>query len=543
MADGNLNISMTSDEKDLIKGQAKVMKQQDEMIEKYKKMLREAKKAAKEGGTELERFAAKTNKINRTPAQKYREEVEHLNQALKAGLINQETYNRAVARAGQAHNASFGASAVARLSSIAAVALYVKRVWDGITGSIQRANEEIAKIAERQKESAGGLGELSQLAETPEELRRMVADAKKTFAEGGAVSLDEAGKLQFALESAGISKYRKDVSQLQGSGTVRDATSLVNAAAALEAALGTKETGSFRDIVSKGFGASKISPAHMEDIVQAAAKSGSQGKALGIGDEELLASVAAISKVVGNADEAGTEVESLLKQIEKFGIAGGYLEGGKTLQEQVAAIDKLVKEGTDVREILGDRQEGIKAFRTLAGEEGTGLFNQAMKNIAEAERTDAFGVKVNLARQADPTLAAEQLRKRTAARSELSGEQKGTFKTVADALVEDLVADLREKGKGEFTIQQVRYLFERRRGHGMLGGMLGGSDEVFVREFGRFASEDTRESAKSIGVLLEESATSIRNAANQLEQAATNSGNTNAARANQAAAGGATEAR
>ena len=442
MPTGKADISFTSDETDLVKGQAKVIRQQDEMIQGYKKMLREAKKAAKDGGTELERFARKTNQINKAPAQRYREEMEKLNRALKAGLINQETYNRAVDRLGRKHRSALG-GAVGRVAALGTQFLGLTAIVGGVTRGISEMRNEIDRLGEQQAQDAPGLGELAQLAETPEDFRRMVAEAKKTRARGGAKSLGEAGELQFALESAGIASYRADVADLQATGTVRDATSLVNAAAALEAALGTAETGTFRDIVSKGFGASKVSPARMEEIVQAAALSGSQGKALGLQDEELLAAVASISKVTGSAGTAGTQVESLLKQIEKFGIAGGYLDSGKSLQEQVASIKQLVDDGTDIRDVLGDRQEGIKAFRQLSEAEGSALYQEAFRNVVNAERTDAFGRKVRLS-QSIPELSAFQAKEQAQARAELAGSETATYEQLADAVSSDLVAQARQ---------------------------------------------------------------------------------------------------
>jgi hypothetical protein len=96
---GGIDISFTSDETDLLKAQAKLIKQQEEMIEKYRKVGKEAKDAAKDGTKEMEKFAAATTKINRLPAEKYREEMLKLEKVLEAGKISQETFNRALGKA------------------------------------------------------------------------------------------------------------------------------------------------------------------------------------------------------------------------------------------------------------------------------------------------------------------------------------------------------------------------------------------------------------------------------------------------------------
>lgn len=564
MSDAGVNTTFTSDATQVIRDQAKVIRQQDEAIEKYRKLVTEAKKGGKErqkaeedARKELEKFAAATMKVNRTPLERYKEEMFKLNTALKAGKIDQETFNRAAAqaktafkdaggaaaKAGDQHKTAFGASAITRLGALVSVAASVKKSFDYLATSFAAANEEIDRMAAKQRESFGGLGELSQLAETPEQLQSLISEAKKTFAEGGAPTLGAAGELQFALESAGLGRYRAGVSQLQATGVVRDAKSMVDAAAALESALGRAETGEFTDIVSKAFGASKGAPARAEQILQAAALSGASAAALGMSDEELLAAVATVAKTTGSADTAGTQLQSLLKQIEKTGIGEGFLQGGKSLREQVQAIKSLESSGTELRDIIGDRMEAITGYRLLAS--GMDRFDANLREITDAERTDAFGRKVTLARTATPELAAEQLRRRTSARAELSAEQSATMRTVADALVEDLVADLRERGRGEFKIQEARKIFNRQRGRTSYSWLFGNDDETFIRRFGQFASEDTRVSMEAVGITIGRAAADeIRAAGAELRGAAAETGRdlTNAARANQAAVGGAVEA-
>ena len=64
MSDGNLDLKFTADENDLIKGQARLIKQQEALIEGYKKLATESKKGGKDAekaaaaaAKELDRFA------------------------------------------------------------------------------------------------------------------------------------------------------------------------------------------------------------------------------------------------------------------------------------------------------------------------------------------------------------------------------------------------------------------------------------------------------------------------------------------------------
>jgi len=315
----------------------------------------------------------------------------------------------------------------------------------------QRISDE---LAEKQRTAAGSIGELAQLAATPADYRRMVAAARKTYAEGGAKTEEEAYKLQFALESAGLGKQRETVSSLQSTGLVGNATDLVNAAAALTSALGEAETGKFQDIVSKAFGASLGAPARAEEIVQASAQSGAQAAALGISDEELLASVATIAKTFGSAPEAGTRVQSLLKQIEKEGIAKGQLPAGLSIQGYVGEIDKMIAGGQDIRSILGSRQEAIDAYRLLS--QNADRFTDNLDNINNAVETSAIDQKLAMAASVIPESRAAQLRQRAQASAELAGSREASLANLVETLRQEREQEVRRRGGTSLDVASER---------------------------------------------------------------------------------------
>jgi hypothetical protein len=528
---GQIDIIMHADEKDLIKGQAKVIKQQDEMIGKYKKMLREATSAAKGSKREMEKFAAATTKINRTPAERYRQELDKLNRSLKQGLITQETYNRAVGKLKSGHKAAFGGAALSQVMTFGAGVLSVGTAISGMTAALRGAREETDRLAQSQREATPDLAELAQMAETPADMQRMVAEAKKTFTEGGASSLGAAGALQFRLESAGVADLRKAFSDLQSSGLVRDTAVLADSAAALDAALGGAETGGFRALISKGFGASKGAPATVEQILQGAALGGAQAKAIGISDEQLLAAMSTVAKVSG-PERAATQVQSFLKQVEKFGIGEGYLQKGQTLREYVQSIQQQVSGGEDIRDILGDRQEGITAFRLLS--EGISRFDENLRNIETAQATDAFGKKVEIARTAVPSVMATHVRQQATARAEIAASQTATWSSLADALSEDVIGQLRQGGASEARVwaAQASDYLDR--------AVLG--DRFFIRQYEHMATPETRADIQATRQAMADTAAEMRSAAVELRESAQQVNHSDAARANQAAVGGAVEA-
>jgi hypothetical protein len=357
-------------------------------------------------------------------------------------------------KAGKSQEKAFGSGAANQLIGYAAGFIGVSAAIGKVVGLLREVIKLNDEAAAQQRQAAPGLGELAQLAESPEDFRRLVSEAKKTFAEGGAKDLEQAAGLQFALVSAGLGRERQAVAQLQGTGVVRDATGMITAAAAITSALGEEETGDFQAVVSKMFGASRGAPAFAQDILQATAQAGAQAGALGITDEELMGAVATISKTTGTAERAGTQVESFLKQVEKTGIGEGFLEAGLSMREYVAAIDKLVESGVAERDILGSRQEALTGYRLLS--KNVDAFNENIANIIDAERTDAFGRKVAYARDVQPDLQAAQALQRAEAQEQLAREREGTTAQFIQTLQKERVAQVQtERGTADAVIERM----------------------------------------------------------------------------------------
>lgn len=551
MSGGDLDIKLYGDASHVIKEQAKLIKQQEQAIETYKKMGSESKKAGKEAekaakdaekanaaaAKELDKFARATKDINRTPLEKYADEMLRLNRALKAGKIDQETFNRAVAKskqefqqAGQAGSQAFGTGAIANLASYAAQMASVAAAVELARKAIVAKREEENRLGENQLRDAPSLGMLAQVADTPEDLQRLQDEAKKTFAEGGAKTIGEAAALQFSLESGGVGNLRGDFSRMQASGLVPNASLMAEAAIKLTAGMGAAETGDFRSVVSKAFGAGKLGLGSAEELLSAAASTSSQASRLGLSDEELLASISTASAVVG-PNEAATQIEALLKGIEVEGIGSGMLQGGKTLREQVNAIAGLEKSGVDIRELLGGRQEAVKGFGILSSEQGRAAMSANLANIATSQQEDWFGKKASMA-ESIPANAAASAALKAKNRADLAGERTGDIENIADAVADDLVA-LQRQRNGEFmaTLQRGQNYVDRFFGN-----------ETFIRDNAAMASPDTQRGAELLGLTIDRVGETLDRAASNLERA-TETNYTNAARANQAVAGGAVEAR
>lgn len=524
---GNLDLKWTSDESEVTKAQDKLIKQLQETVEKYKRMAAEAKTSGKEmtksaasAARELDRFAKATKDINRTPLERYADTMRQLNQALKAGKIDQETFTRAVAKAktefqqaGDAGKRAFGPGAAGgvasyaerlmRVASAASAAAMAQRV-------LNAARQEAEEIGQKQFTEAPSLGMLAQVADTPEDLARLEAETKKTFAEGGARTIPEAAALQFALESGDAGNLRADFSRLQASGLVPDATMMAESAIKLIAGMGAKEAGDFRTVVSKAFGGAKLGLGSAEELLQSTASVSAQASRLGLSDEEVMAAVSTVSAIEGPA-EAATQIQALLKGIEVEGIGGGYLEKGKTLREQVARLKELEASGADIRDMLGGRQEAVKGYGQLASERGVASVEANLANIAAAEQEDWFGQKVKMA-EAIPSNTAAILARQRKNRAELAQEEVGIYENLADAMAYE---------QKEFKRRQY--------GGGFLGDVMAAGEGVGIgihrfltgnRQFigsglNAGVSEETRAAAAQV-----EAAMDLRDAAAELRNAA-----------------------
>lgn len=512
---GGIDIKLSGDEKDLLTAQAKVLKSQEEVIDKYKKMLREARNTSRKGRTELERFAAATTKINRTPAERYKQTIDKLQQALRAGHITQETYNRAVKRAkhemrgaGDQQENTFGSAARRKVmlwaTGIGAAVFSISRIAE----LLRKVNAESDRLAQKGRESEGGLGELAQLAENQAQFRRLVQQARETFRRGGTDTLGEAAQLVFSLESAGAAEERELFTQLGATKLVGQPAEFARAAATLVESIGGEETGTFRQIVSKAFGASKFSPSRADELLIAAARGGTSARALGMSDEELLAATAQLATARGTAAEGGTAVAALLKSLDKMGTFGG-----KGLEQSVAEISGMNLNAAELFELLG-RQEAVQGFRVL--EADPAKFREILAGVRQAQQQDVVGQKLRLA-ESEPMLLASQAQRQAAASLDLSGEALGSRRNLADALRQEILAGRRRSGKSEIS----NTLYELGLEAGQISGAI--SDERILRK----ALEGGGEAAAAAQRLLGPNAAAkieqtLNNAASRLDSAAAN---------------------
>ncbi|MCC6679863.1 MAG: phage tail tape measure protein [Phycisphaeraceae bacterium] len=327
---------------------------------------------------------------------------------------------------------------IGRLASMAAGYVSIGAAIAAATQALREFRQEQDEAGRAEREARRGVSSLAQLADTPEQFKGLVDAAKQTLAEGGARNLDEAARTVFALESAGQLDQRALFSSLAATGIVTDTDVLANAVSALIGSMGAGETGSARDIVSKGFGASKFAPSTVSQLLQGTARAGVAAGRLGISDEEVLGATTVGAKATGSADIAGSYLRALLINLDKQGVYQG-----QPLMKSVSQIQAMNLSTEDLFKYLGS-QEAVTMFGMLAANKP--LYGQAMREITQAQATDAVGRKLALP-DTDPGLRAAREAERQETRRLLDSQQRyGTAENLVDAALDAQMRSRAERG-------------------------------------------------------------------------------------------------
>ncbi len=574
----NTDISFTADERELLKAQAKVIKQQDQLIEKYKKVGKEGKKAGKDSTKAMEKYAATVKKMTATPIEKQKKEMIKLNAALKAGMITQTEYTRRVKQFNMAGSHAFGgmpgkimAATGAFASVTAAAGKYL-----GILEDFKTKSDELAG---KQRTDAESVGLLVQLAgNDPKKLAMLEGEARKTFREGGAKTYGGAAQQVFGLHSAGAGELRGLISELKQYNIVDSPAELVSAAKSMRDNLGEKETGNMEALFSKAFGASANTNSTADRLMAAASKGAQSAKFLKMSDEDLFAATAQMGDAANNVDTGGVQVAKYLAQLAKASVKGDYDFRGKSLRESVKMIDKEIEGGTSIFDILGENEGAIKTYRAISTE--TDIYDRNRRDVVAAEKDNMVRGMAVTARSS-PMLRAVRAQRIAENRKFMKQFNRGTDANYSQAIQADIEGSM--EGADPVTQWGVN------KGVGLLRSKVG--ERRFAGMTGAMASEETRAALRDSGIdtsgraqragaivlagpavadavlrsspaggmaggapvlidlmtkamhMLNGSSEKLDAAAGNLLEASEVGNQTSAARANQAAAGGATETR
>ena len=438
---------------------------------------RDKARAIRRENEQMGREARKVWEQTATPLERYNAKVDRLKQLLDAGHLSQQRYTQAVGEAkrelnaaGRASKGFFGSQSLSMIKSHLGAVTSVGGAIAAIVASMRTANQIAEQAATKAQQSRMGVGSLAQLAEgDPGRMKQLLGFTDQVMKAGGAETRDEAARLVFAAVSAGQEKQIGTVAGLRAAGVMEDPASQFRATSALQAAMGTRETGDFRALGSKALAASQIAPSSMSQLLEGAARAGGGAAALGLTDEELLAATAVASKVTGTASEAGTQIRSLLRSLARS-TAEGTLGGG-TLAEMVGGIEAKGMTAAGLQEFLGS-DEAVAGYRALR--QNRGEFTATTQAIREAEATDLLGRTMKLGGIDPSQRAAVEL---TKARGSLdvSRRKTGDAENLTDAFQSRMETLMRKAGYSEL------YLAARQAGQATLDWIPGVEGEQLSR--------------------------------------------------------------
>ncbi len=221
----------------------------------------------------------------------------------------------------------FGSAADGAVKDIAKMALQYVSVGAAVaavTKLIQVQNEERKRGLEIGKQAENALGKLIQLGGGDvTRTKQLIENAKRISTRGG-VSLERGANLEFVLGSLGLGAERDLFTDFFG---IADPEQLASGVATLQKGLGVKETGGAKQVLSKLLRAAAVSKATVSQFAPAASQVAASARAAGIGDEELLATLAEISKPAKTIDIAATQLDAFLNVLIKKSITGKGIVG------------------------------------------------------------------------------------------------------------------------------------------------------------------------------------------------------------------------
>jgi uncharacterized protein YoxC len=425
-------------------------------IEDLNKVL-DASQTTADGVTKAtKRMVEQAQKIKESndPQAKYNRQMQELGQLVKvAGLSLEDAqakamkYGAQLERASQAGEKAFGGAALQGISKMALQFAGVTSAIDMMTAALRAYGEEQRKAANDAVRARAGVGQLIQLAASDKDpaaaYRDLVAEADSYLAMGAASDRNEAATLTFDLAAAGLEKNdRAFAARMRASGTLTDVGQLAQSYDAMKTALGVGEVGTFEEFASKALAAGQVAPGTVEQLPRALARAGSNAKALGLRDEDVLAAGAVLAKEAGSPEEGGTKLNDLLGSLQRTGVDFT----GMSLPEM---IERLKTEDTGYGGVFKDNSGAIAAYRTLEA-------NLDSVRSLEADITRAQNQGLGAAATDLPNIDPQQRAANARLRAEgdlavVNGERLSRAENLRQAALADWSANLRRNSPGRGT--------------------------------------------------------------------------------------------
>ena len=340
-----------------------VVKAFDNVADAVKKVDEEYKKLAKES-RELDQIATRAMKSIQTETDKYRTELGNLKRALDAGKLSQDDYNKAVAvteekfRHLKPPNAilTIGQSAISSLAQYAAGFVSIGAAVGTVGGLLRSAREEITRLSDQLDQAKGSAGELLQVATDQKDLQQLFERGRDIFRAAGAPSLEEANRQVFDIRSANLDNKFDKLLQIADVGLFSNVGQLATTVKGIETAGGK---GTFEEITSELLKAAEISKQDADAVGVSLGRTLATTLGAGFNQQETSAAISRFGNIFGNVEVGSDRLRAFADQVEKQGLFN------TDLVTTVQSIQRRIDSGEKVRDVLGDREQAITAFRQL----------------------------------------------------------------------------------------------------------------------------------------------------------------------------------
>jgi len=399
-------------------------------------LLKQNVNLGKEGSKEMRRLI----EAQQTPQERYNRTLAKAKVLLDGTKEGQRAYakvieaaNRRLEKQGKAHRDAFGPAVLSNIKSVASQYLGVAAAIAVATRAL-RAYEDLSESAvSRVGTAAESRALLKQVSGGSQSTFDRLLSESKSQRRGFTTEI-EANTLKFALRSAGIKPGQQQLFfDLAGQKAVQNVPQFAGQTKAFQTATLGK-AGSVRDIASQAIAASGIASAKVDEVLQAATQSAGGGTAIGFTPQELLAGAATLSRIPGNAPEAGTQLRAFAKAIgRKEEFAGTTLEG---------AVDRISGKNLTIAQQIKffGREEAAAGFRGLSSPEQRGILRQTTAGLKRSIQEDLVGRTLNIK---DPL--ADPVRRSVSAKIQTDIVANETLST-REAAENTAVANARRRG-------------------------------------------------------------------------------------------------
>lgn len=409
------------------------------------------KREEREAEQELKRLNREASRIKeqaQTPMERYDREVRKLNEHLRAGRISQEEYGRAAARVkgeledlSDAGGRAWGSNILGQLTAYAAGALSVSSAVGFVVEGLREIQQIGEEAGEKARASRTKAGKLKQVADDETHYRELIAKAEDLYSAGAVETMGHAYQSVFDIQSAGEMRNFELFKELGAHSLVEDVGDLMSSVKAMMKNLGEEETGSVRQLISKGLIASSYSQVAMEPLLAGIARAGGAARKLGLGDEDILAGIAETASAERSAEVGGTQMRSLLFSLAELKFRGfqAPTEGGESRQVEfdfegknlIQMLEEIENKGLDPAALFSalGRKEATAAFDTLLLNREQ--YRSTLGMIREGNTRDVVGEKMGFT---SPELEATEFRARAEAGLEVSRKDEGAISDVARGL-------------------------------------------------------------------------------------------------------------